>query len=446
MRKENSEALVAIVGEPNVGKSTLFNRIISRREALTSNISGTTRDRFYASTSWNGVDFSLIDTGGIADGQKGQLEKEVQKQVQIALSQADIILYVLDGSKPPRSAEKKILKMLRGQKKDIVLAVNKIDSPRAVQTKATEYKFTGIKQIFAVSAISGLNVGDMLDSISTILKRKGFGKTAEEQRGITDVSIVGKPNVGKSFLFNSIIGEERVVVSDIPGTTRNVIDTCIEYQGKNIRLLDTAGLKKHEKRGEVPDIYAGIQAVRAIRKSDVCVLVIDAKAGITQQDQKIADEIVQAGKGLVLAANKIDLLSEKEKLGLGRRLPDYFPFLWWAPAVPVSAKTSEGIFKILDYAIEIKANREKKVSDGQLKIFLEAKLRDRKPQRVRDERIPKIFSLTQTGSNPPVFSMLVNKPSAIPMQFRKYIQNSIIKDLGFWGTPVFLRLEAKRSI
>ncbi|GAC1413505.1 MAG: ribosome biogenesis GTPase Der [Candidatus Doudnabacteria bacterium] len=438
------EAIVAIVGEPNAGKSTLLNKILEQRIALTSEVAGTTRDRFYAGTFWNDIDFTLVDTAGIIFEQRDELEKNVQKQVEIALQEADLILYVLDGKKSPESLDRNILLKLRKKKKDIILVINKIDAPKKIKETMDQYTFTGFKHIVALSSVAGIGVGDLLDEITNNLKERGFSKIEKDPSQIS-VSLIGKPNVGKSSIFNKIIGEERVVVSAVPGTTRNVIDTDIVYKEKKIKFLDTAGLKKNEKNQAVPDIYASFQTIRAMHKSDVCILVIDVSAGITQQDQRIAGEIVAASKGLIIVANKIDLLNDKEKLKLEKNLPDYFEFLWWAPAVSVSAKNGQGITEILDFILKIEETRHKTIDDETMRDFFFAKQKQREPQRIRDERVPKVYSLKQIASNPPVFLMAVNEPSAISMQFRKFIQNSIIKELGFWGTPVLLRLEAKRG-
>lgn len=436
------EPLVAIVGEPNVGKSTLLNKLVSQRLALTTAIAGTTRDRFYASASWNGVDFTLVDTAGIILEQRDELEKNVQKQVRIALAEADVIVYVLDGKKSPESINRNILNDLRKIGKDLVVAINKIDSPKKMNTTAGEYQFTGVKKIFPVSAVSGMGTGDLLDGITEMLAAKGYGQLEKDPSTIS-VSIVGKPNVGKSSMFNKILGEERVVVSSIAGTTRNVTDTDIIYKDTKIKFLDTAGLKKKEKRAPLPDIYAAFQTLRAMNRSDICILVIDATEGITQQDQRIAGEIVDAGKGLIMVANKTDLLTNEQNNKLQKDLPDYFEFLWWAPAISTSAKNGDGISEVLDYILKIVANRNKTIDDETVATFFKAKLKQRQPQRIRDERIPKVWSLKQKSINPPIFNMVVNEPAAISMQFRKFIQNAIIKELDFWGTPVLLKLEAK---
>ncbi|MDB4939654.1 MAG: GTPase Der [Candidatus Doudnabacteria bacterium] len=438
------EAIVAIVGEPNVGKSTLLNKILEQRIALTSNVAGTTRDRFYAPAFWNDVDFTLVDTAGIIFEQREELEKNIQKQVEIALQEADLILYVLDGKKSPETLDRNILLKLRKKKKDIILVINKIDAPKKIKETVDQYHFTGFKNIVALSSVAGIGVGDLLDEITKNLAAKGFAKIEKDPSEIS-VSLIGKPNVGKSSIFNKIIGEERVVVSATPGTTRNVIDTDIVYKTKKIKFLDTAGLKKKEKKQALPDVYASFQTIRAMHKSDVCILVIDSSLGITQQDQRIAGEIVAASKGLIIVANKSDLLTPKEQTKLEKNLPDFFEFLWWAPAVQVSAKSGQGISEILDFIVKIEETRHKNIDDETMREFFHAKLKQREPQRLRDERIPKVYSLQQVSTNPPVFLMMVNEPSAISMQFRKFIQNAIIKELQFWGTPVKLKLEAKRG-
>ena len=441
---QQHEALVAIVGEPNVGKSTLLNKITAQRQALTSNIPGTTRDRFYATTTWNGVDFTLIDTAGIILGgrNENELEKNVQKQVKIALEECDLILYVVDGKQPPQSINRQIMLDIRKKSKPLILAINKIDSPKKIELAAGEHKFTGIKEIYALSAVSGVGLGDMLDAVTKVLAAEGFGKIVKDPESIA-VSILGKPNVGKSSLFNQILGEERMVVSNVPGTTRNAVDTDIVYDNQKIKLVDTAGLKRKEKRAPLPDIYAAFQTIRAMHKSEVCIIVIDGKEGITQQDQKIVGDVVDAGKGVVVAINKIDLLSEAEREKLDKNLENYFPFLWWAPVVPISAKSGEGVKDILKYILQIKANRLRKIDDETLNRFFYGKLKERQPQRLKDERIPKVFTLRQVDVDPPVFELTVNKASAIQTQFKRYIQNAIVKKFDFWGTPVMLRLVPK---
>lgn len=443
---QNREAYVAIVGEPNVGKSTLLNKIVSQRAALATDVPGTTRDRFYAPSSWNGIDFTLIDTAGIIpadmNDERNELEHNVQKQAEIALAQADVVIYVVDSKQPAENVNRNVLKLVRKQKKPVILAVNKCDSPTRIRNGAAEFAFTGIDQIIPCSAVSGGGIGDLLDAVSGSLQKLGFS-TAERTVGTVSVSIIGKPNVGKSSLFNTILGEERVVVSPVPGTTRNPTDTLIIYKDHPITLVDTAGLKRKEKLAPLPDIYAAFQTLRMIRRSDICLLVVDAEEGITQQDQRIAAEAVDSKNGLIVVVNKIDLLDEAARTKLEKQIADYFPFLWWAPAVPISAKTGDSVPAILDYILEIEANRKRVIDQEQLTAFFKKKIHQNTPQRIRDERIPKVYSLAQENSNPPTFLMSVNEPSAISMSFRKFVENAIIRELGFWGVPIRLRLEPK---
>ena len=284
----------------------------------------------------------------------------------------------------------------------MLLVINKIDAPKKYEQAKNAYLFTGFKKVFPISSVTGMGTGDMLDGIADVLKKKGFSSW-ESKPGEVAVSIIGKPNVGKSSLFNTIIGEDRVVVSNVPGTTRNIVDTTVGYKNHAIRFVDTAGLKRKEKRAELPDIYAAFQTMRTIYKSDMCIFVIDATTGISQQDQRIAGDIVEAGRGLIVAVNKTDLLTAAERTKLERDLEHFFPFLWWAPVVPISAKENTGVDDLLNYILEIEINRHKDIDPETMKEFFKAKLKKREPQRIRDERVPKVFSLTQVHANPRFF-------------------------------------------
>ena len=296
---KTSLPLVAIVGQPNAGKSTLINKIAHKPLTITSEVAGTTRDRQYIDSSWNGVDFTLVDTAGLDLGDKEGLELSLLRQIEVALKQADIIILVVDGKQPVNAVDQKVIKKFRGSKKPLSLAVNKLDSARIHNEKLGEFSRLGIKPIFPVSSVSGLGVGDLLDFISAELKKLKLGDVEKETAKDTiAVSIVGKPNVGKSSIFNAILKEERVVVSPIPGTTRAAIDSEMVIDGQNYTFIDTAGLKKKEHRQQEPDIFAGFQTFKAIRRSDICFFVIDAADEITKQDQKIASEIFEHAKGL----------------------------------------------------------------------------------------------------------------------------------------------------
>ena len=459
--------IVALVGQPNVGKSTLLNKIAGRPLAVTSDIAGTTRDRQYVDTNWNGSAFTLVDTAGLAFGPGDELEINIAKQIDIALAEADVIILVVDGKQNRAAIEQSVLKKFRKTGKPLILCVNKLDSARLSEEKMGEFAHLGVKPAFGVSSISGRGIGDMLDEVSKIIGRGAPSSQAETEaegapQGIS-VAIVGKPNVGKSSIFNSILKEERVVVSPIPGTTRTAIDSHMTINGQDYTFIDTAGLKKKEHRQTQPDIFSGFQTFKSIRRSDVCFFVVDAIEEITKQDQKVAQEIFAQDKGVIILVNKIDLYSEakakqKKRGETGRimnassdeqyqKLRDYvsnhFPFLWLSPMYFVSGKTGEGLAEALEAIKPIYERRHKIIDDATLKTFLAKVMKINEPKLLRDQKKPKVLGLTQTATNPPMFELKVNHPAAISTQFRKFLLNSIIKYLDFWGTPVSLHLKGK---
>jgi GTP-binding protein len=434
--------IVAIIGQPNVGKSTLLNKIAGSPLAVTSPVAGTTRDRQYADTMWNAVNFTLVDTAGLNMAAKDELEHNLHKQVEIAMEESDIILLVADGRLNRLSLDQKIIDKLFKAKKPLVLAVNKLDTPTIWDQKVSEFMSLGIKNIFPVSSLNGRGLGDLLDFLTDELKKLELDKqTKEEVSGIA-VSIVGKPNVGKSSIFNRILKEERVVVSAVPGTTRTAIDSHVAIGNQDYTFIDTAGLKKKTYRQEQPDIYGGFQTFKAIRRSDVSFLVIESISDITKQDQRVAQEIISQNKGVIILANKIDLFrGDREKLQ--DYISAHFPFLWMSPVFFVSGKTGEGLDEAVDAIKPIYEHRNKTIDNQTLSEFLTKKLKQNEPKLLRDQKKPKVFSLHQFDVNPPSFELLVNHPAAISQQFRKFVENSIIKDLDFWGTPIVMRLRGK---
>jgi GTP-binding protein len=455
--------LVAIVGQPNVGKSTLMNKISGKQVAVTSDIAGTTRDRQYLDTSWNNMTFTLVDTAGLSLQNNDQLEHSLNKQIDIALKEADMVVFVVDGRLNRNSVEQQTLSKFRKIKKPVMLVVNKLDSPEKGEVKLAEFLSFGIKPTFGVSSVSGRGIGDMLDYISETLAGLGFQNQEIPEAIGTAVSIIGKPNVGKSSIFNKILKEERVVVSPIAGTTRTAIDSYIKIDGQDFTFIDTAGLKKKEHRQEEPDIFSGFQTFKSIRRSDVCFFVIDASEELTKQDQRVAQEIFAQQKGCIILGNKIDIALEL-KVGKARpimrkkdtgddkyrTLQDYisthFPFLWMSPLFFVSGLTGEGIEQAVDAIQPIYERRHKEIDQDKLDAFLAMKLKANEPKLLRDQKKPKVYSLHQIGTNPPAFQLVVNEPASISQQFRKYIENSIIKDLDFWGTPIKLHLIAKDKL
>ena len=433
--------IIAIVGEPNVGKSTLLNKIAGQRPAVTSPVAGTTRDRQYIDTSWNGVDFTLVDTAGLTFGKTGELEEELTKQIDVAVDQADLLLMVVDGKLPKENLDRKTLLRFRKSKKPVVLAINKADSPKVGESLLAEFASLGIKPSFAVSAISGRGLGDMLDYLGKYIKEHKLSVPEPKPIGI-GVAIVGKPNVGKSSIFNNIIKEDRVVVSSIPGTTRTAIDTQITIDGEPYTFIDTAGLKKKEHRQALPDIYSGFQTFKALRRSDISFFVIDSIEDITKQDLHIAGEIIEMDKGVIILANKFDIFDGDEDQ-LRDYISHHFPFLWFAPIFFVSAVTGEGLDEALAAIKPIYEARHKLIDQDKLDQLLFRKMKVNPPKRLRDQKIPKIFGLKQLDTNPPLFELLCNYPAAISKQFRDSVKKSIMKELNFWGTPINMRLTGK---
>jgi GTP-binding protein len=411
-------------------------------------VAGTTRDRQYLDTAWNGVAFTLVDTAGLNLAAKDELEQNLHRQVEIAMNEADAILLVTDGRLNRLSVDQSVLNKLYRSGKPLILAVNKLDSPNVWAEKIAEFQSLGIKNIFPVSSLNGRGLGDMLDCIAKTVADSPSPRDGDEAGGEIDenrsiaVCIVGKPNVGKSSIFNSILKEERVVVSPVPGTTRTAIDSHMIIEGQDYTFIDTAGLKKKVYRQEQPDIYGGFQTFKSIRRSDVCFLVIDSIENITKQDQRVAQEIISQNKGVIILANKIDLYRGDED-----KLQDYisahFPFLWMSPVFFVSGKTGKGLDEALAAIKPIYERRHKTIDNQTLSEFLNKMLKKNPPKLLRDQKKPKVFSLHQADINPPTFDLLVNHPAAISQQFRKFLENSIIRDLDFWGTPITLRLRGK---
>ncbi len=423
-----------------MGKSTLFNKIVGHMPAVTSDVAGTTRDRQYQDTAWNGKNFTLVDTAGLSNGPKNELELNVRKQIEVAMEEADVIILVMDGKQNRNVMDESVLKSFRRIKKPLILCVNKLDSPRQREAKLEEFKSFGIKKLFGVSAISGAGTGDMLDYIAEVVKNTPAEEATDETA--IAISIVGKPNVGKSSIFNKILDEERVVVSSVPGTTRTAIDSDITIEGQKYTFIDTAGLKKKTYRQEQPDVFGGFQTFKAIRRSDVCLFVIDSVEELTKQDQRVAQEIFAMEKGCIVVCNKIDLFK-----GDTEKLKDYvsmhFPFLWMCPVFFVSGKTGKGLKEALDAIKPIYDRRHKSLTKETLQEFLTKALKKNEPKLLRDQRKPKVLGLTQVDVNPPAFQLYVNYPAAISMQFRKFLENSIIRELDYYGTPIVVRLKGK---
>ncbi len=424
--------VVAIVGRPNVGKSTLFNRILRQHQAITASEPGTTRDRVAASAEWNGRRFSLVDTAGLEPRPDAPLAKAVRRQVDIALQEADVILFLTDGIDGLTPVDEDIAARLRASGKPVVVGVNKIDTPKREPQTAEFYRM-GLGDPLPLSAHHNSGVGELLDQVVALLPEAPAEAPGEGMR----LAIVGRPNTGKSSLLNALCGQERAVVSEIPGTTRDTIDTAIELQGERITLLDTAGIRRRGRVEPGVEQFSALRALRAIERCDVALVVLDASELGAAQDTHVAGYVIEAIKGLVLAVNKWDLAPS---LGLDkdeteRALRRRFKFAPYAPIVYISAMRKEGLRQLMDSARYVYQQRHLRISTAALNKIVERAAGDRLPPMVGRRRLHLLYT-TQADVNPPTFVFHVNDPALLHFSYRRYLENKIREIFGFTGTPL----------
>jgi len=431
--------LVAIIGLPNTGKSTFFNKVLESRKALTYPEAGTTRDRAYGKTSWNALDFFLIDTAGINPNPDSDLEKNVQRQTRIAIEEADMIILMVDGKTDPGSSDFHVAKDLNRSGKPVVIAANKIDARNTKsQTTASAYQKLGLGEPFLLSSINGSGMGDLLDAIVAKLKEHYPAERVEDSNSLK-IAFIGKPNVGKSSLINALLKQDRLLVHNKAGTTRSTVEIPFEFNEKKFTLLDTAGIKKKWDQDHDVEAAAAIQAIRTIAQTDVALFVLDASAEITSQDQVIAQQILEQRKPAVILLNKIDLLTQEQQDHLLDILPDYFPQIWFLPVLFVSAKTYAGLDLLLKFAFDASIAAQREIQQEELDSFLDQMMEQHMPGKKDDQRAPKIYNIKQVGSNPPVFKLTVNFPAAIAEAWKKYFEKQFRLRFGFEGTPIEIR-------
>jgi len=435
--------LVAIIGLPNSGKSTFFNKVLSSRKALTYPEAGTTRDRAYGLTSWNGMSFYLIDTAGIVSRPDSDLEKNVQKQTTLALEEADLVLLVVDGKTNPGPADYGVGKKLGASGKPVVLAANKIDSRNTkIETTVSQYIKLGLGEPLAMSSVNGSGMGDVLDEITEKLKKDFSTEGAKGPEGLK-ITFLGKPNVGKSSLINATLKQERLLVHHEAGTTRSTVEIPFTYENRDYLLLDTAGIKRKWDQDSDVAAAAAFQSIRTLNQTDVAIFVLDASSEITVQDQIIASSILEQEKSVVMVLNKIDLLDEKERDRVLNRLPHYFPQMWFAPVLFVSAKTGEGLDKLLEFCDMTFASGSRELTTEELDAFLDKVIEEKMPGKMDDQRAPKLYNFKQVGTKPPVFTMTVNFPAAVAQSWRRWFEKQFRLKFGFEGTPIVVRYVKK---
>lgn len=427
---------VAIVGRPNVGKSTLFNRLLEQRRAIVDDISGVTRDRQYGVADWNGKVFNLIDTGGFVPASDDIFETEIRKQVRIAIDEADAIVFMVDVATGITDLDDAMADLLRRSKKPVYLAVNKVDNG-ARELEATEFYSLGFKNNFFISSISGSGSGDLLDAITAEIHQDEVNDAEAEQPTIPKIAIIGQPNVGKSSLLNALIGQERTIVSDISGTTRDSIHTHYKLYQKEFILIDTAGIRKKSKEKEDLEFYSIIRAIRAIDEADVCMIVLDADKGITAQDISIFSLAARKGKGVVMLVNKWDLVEKETNTARDyeKRLKQKLAPFSDVPVLFISVKEKTRIFKAIEVALEVYENRLRKVPTNQLNEVMLKAVESYHAPVVRGHTV-KIKYVTQLPTPVPSFAFFTNFPDDIKMPYKNYLENQLRTKFRFTGVPV----------
>jgi GTP-binding protein len=425
-----------------VGKSTLFNRLVGRRVAIVDSTPGVTRDRIYGQVEWNGRIFSLIDTAGIMDAVGEEFGKELRDQVDAAIAQADVLLFLVDAGDGPTAGDEELAGYLRRTGKPVVVGINKVDLK--ARTPTADFQRWGFELLMDISALRGTSSGDLLDLLVDLLPAApGVDEVGED--AAVQLAIIGRPNVGKSSLVNKLAGEERMLVSDIAGTTRDPVDTRINFQGRELVLIDTAGLRRKMRHARGIDYYSLLRTVDCIERCEVAVMLIDAQQGLQRQELRVADMAIAAGKGMVLAINKWDLITEKETntaAGIERGIKADYPHLSHVPVIFISALTSQRLGKLLELAVLVAEERRRVVSNSEIEAMLLRAMDKLQPPVVGGYRL-QFYGGRQVGNTPPVIELFCNNPEVVPEHYRRFLQNRLREEFPFTGTPVWMHFVRK---
>ena len=441
-KEEKMKQVVAIVGRPNVGKSTLFNKLIGDRLSIVKNEPGVTRDRLYREMEWSGKEFLLVDTGGLEPKTDDFMMNKIKEQAQVAIDEADVVIFLVDGKAGITGLDEDVANVLRKKDKKVVVAVNKIDNYMRDQENILEFYALGFEDVIGISGEHKINLGDLLDAVISKFDRK---KEKSREEGLK-IAVLGRPNAGKSSLVNKLLNEERSIVSDIAGTTRDSIDSSLKYDGETYTLIDTAGIRKQSKIEDSIEYYSVLRAVKSIKRADVCVLMLDATELLTEQDKRVAGLIYDERKPVIIAINKWDLI-EKDNTSVKNfteLVKADLPFLSYAPVITISALTGKRTINILEQAKFINEEYHKKITTGLLNQIL-SEMIAQNPVPTRKGRAVKINYATQVGEAPPRFVFFSNNPELIHFSYQRYIENKLREYFGFEGCPIDIVFNKKNE-
>ncbi len=428
-----AKPIVAIVGRQNVGKSTLLNRLAGRRIAIVADVPGTTRDRIFADVSWQGASFTIVDTGGLELKPSSSVARGIKGQVEMAITEADAIIFLVDTKDGVVPSDVEIAEMLRSSDKPVIVAANKADNAQ-LETAAVEFYQLGLGEPVAVSAYHGRGTAELFDRV---IPRLPPPSLVEAEAEMMKLAIVGRPNVGKSTLLNALLGEERAIVDESPGTTHDAINTLLDFGGQSVLLIDTAGIRRRGRWGRGVERYSVIRALRAIDEADIILLVLDVTELLTSQDQHIAGYIQQAAKGVILVVNKWDLAAGKNMVEYNKYIRSQLRFMPYAPVVYTSAKFGEGVDKVIPQAFEVYQERLKRPPTTEVNRVVEQAIAAHNLPRKGTKHL-KIFYATQAEVNPPTFVFFVNDAKLVPLSYQRYLENRLRQSFGFSGTPLRL--------